>query len=112
MNNIFKNIILKLTAVSLLVSLLFPHAQNLIHSFEHHHHVIECNDNDTVHLHEVEFDCHFDQLFTTPKHLQTSKPFILLEKISCTKTAISLYTTPFLKNYSLKSIIARGPPTV
>jgi hypothetical protein len=63
LNNILKSSVL----VGLIAVLLTPSVLNLIHSFEHEKHHIECSHKSDTHLHEIDFDCSFIQLYATPQ---------------------------------------------
>lgn len=63
LNNILKSVVI----VGLITVLLTPTVLNFIHSFEHENHLVKCEGNHDTHLHKIEFDCSFIQLYATPQ---------------------------------------------
>ena len=106
-----KQIGIKISAVSLLFYLLFPLVFNFSHSLQHHEHVIECNDKSSTHLHEIEFDCSFEIVYTYPKILKLYDRVITIKKADYLIDLNSFtYTSPILRKDYLNSLILRGPP--
>ncbi|MGB1268894.1 MAG: hypothetical protein ACPG45_04095 [Flavobacteriaceae bacterium] len=107
LNNILKSVAL----VGLITVLLTPSVLNLIHSFEHEeHHLIDCHDKSDTHLHEIEFDCSFIQLYATPQIY--ASPTVWSEKITFTDYVFlkDIYNCIRVTTTYLNSAPHRGPP--
>lgn len=106
LNNILKSVAL----VGLITVLLTPSVLNFIHSFEHEEHYVECSHKSDTHLHEIEFDCNFIQLYATPQFYTSNSHksggnlpsvYTFINNFYFCKNAakIHIYNTPY-----------RGPP--
>jgi hypothetical protein len=107
LNNILKSVAL----VGLITVLLTPSALNLIHSFEHEeHHLIDCHDRSDTHLHEIEFDCSFIQLYATPQIY--TPPTVWSEEITFSDYIFlkDNYTCALVTATHINSAPYRGPP--
>jgi len=111
-NKYLKNILKSVVLIGLVSVLLTPSVLNFLHSFEHHEHVIDCDEKEKTHLHEIEFDCSFIQLYVTP-HAYNSIVHFSLEKISCNYNTIQLrYSSEYFNHISVKNTPLRGPPVL
>mgnify|MGYP000159146818 CR=1 FL=1 len=111
MNKILNNILKSVALVGLISVLLTPSVLNLIHSFEHEeHHLIDCHDRSNTHLHEIEFDCSFIQLYATPQ-IYTSL-IVWSEKITFSEYIFlkDNYNCIFVTETYINSTPLRGPP--
>jgi len=111
-SNHLKSILKSVALIGLIAVLLTPSALNFVHSFEHHEHVIDCNEKDKTHLHEVEFVCSFIQLYATP-HIYDSIVYFPLEKITnYYSTNYSGYSSEYHISIFIGSSPLRGPPVL
>jgi len=111
-SNNLKNILKSVTLIGLVSVLLMPSVLNFLHSFEHHEHVIDCDEKNKTHLHEIEYDCSFIQLYATP-HIYDSIVHFPLKKNFCNYSSIhSNYSSEYFNNISIGSHQLRGPPVL
>ena len=112
MSNYLKNILKSVILIGLVSVLLAPSVFNFIHSFEHEEHVIECNERNKTHLHEIEFDCSFIQLYATP-HIYNSIVYFPLEKNTNYNSLTNFnYVSEYFHSVFIKSHPLRGPPVL
>ena len=110
--NLLKQIYQSVLTIGLVISLLTPSVLNFLHSFEHHEHVVICDEHLKTHLHEIDFDCDFVQLYTTPQ-VQHSLTPVDIDTIEHNYTFI----IPLYKHLYANEVLAgtktlRGPPTI
>lgn len=107
LNNIFKSVAL----VGLITTLLTPSVLNLIHSFEHEeHHLIECHDRSDTHLHKIEFDCSFIQLYATPQIYNPIVSWPKQDKLQDYSYTKATYVGICFTDTHISNTPYRGPP--
>ena len=112
MSNSLKNILKLATLIGLVSVLLTPSVLNFLHSFEHHEHAIDCDEKNKTHLHEIEYDCSFIQLYATP-HIYDSIVYFPLKKSFCNYISIhSGYSSEYFNNIFTGNHLLRGPPVL
>ncbi|PHS06680.1 MAG: hypothetical protein COA88_10090 [Kordia sp.] len=112
MNKHLKNILKSVLLIGLISVLLTPSVLNFIHSLEHHKHVIDCNEKEKTHLHAIEFDCRFIQLYATPQ-IYDSIVYFSLEKNAHYHSSIhSDYSSEHFHNIFIGNQPLRGPPVL
>jgi len=111
-SNYLKNILKSITLIGLVSVLLTPSVLNFLHSFEHHKHVIDCDEKNRTHLHEIEYDCNFIQLYATP-HIYDSIVYFPLNKNFYNYSSIhSGYSSEYVNNIFTGNHPLRGPPVL
>jgi len=98
--------------IGLVLVLLAPSVFNFIHSFEHDEHVVDCNERNKTHLHEIEFDCSFIQLYATPQIYDSIVYFSLDKNTDYHSTIHSEYSSEYLRNIFIEDSPLRGPPVL
>jgi len=111
-SNNLKSILKSVALIGLITVLLTPSALNLVHSFEHHEHLIDCDEKDKTHLHEVEFDCSFIQLYATPHTYDSVFYTPLKNRIKYYSLSIVKYSCEYFQNKFIKNSPYRGPPVL
>jgi len=111
-SNNLKNILKLGILIGLVSVLLTPSILNFVHSFEHHEHIIDCDEKEKTHLHEIEFDCSFIQLYATPQ-IYDSIVYFPLEKNTHYHSSIhSAYSNEYFHNIFIGNQPLRGPPVL
>lgn len=112
MSNYLKNILKSVVLIGLISVLLTPSVLNFLHSFKHHEHVIDCDEKDKTHLHAIEYDCNFIQLYATPQ-IYDSIVYLPLEKnTNYNSFTNSGYANEHFHNLFSKNHPLRGPPVL
>lgn len=112
MSQIKQNIIIKISAILIVLAVLLPYSVSLIHHIEHEHeHKYElCDNHNETHLHKLENDCDFYKFkINQGYHLSNINNKIVLVKIS-TKALFESYS--FSYNHQNLSFLLRAPPLV
>jgi len=112
MSNYLKNILKPVTLIGLVLVLLTPSVLNFVHSFKHHEHVINCNERNKTHLHEIEFECSFIQLYATPQIYDSIAYFSLEKNTYYYSTNHSEYSSEYLRSIFIEDSPLRGPPVL
>lgn len=112
MNNYLKNILKSVLLIGLISVLLTPSVLNFVHSFKHHEHVIDCDEKDKTHLHAIEFDCSFIQLYATPQIYDSIVCFQLKKNTNHHSTIHSNYSSEYFHNLFIGNSPLRGPPVL
>jgi len=111
-NNNLKKILKSGFLIGLILVLLTPSVLNFIHSFEHHEHVIDCDERNKTHLHEIEFDCSFIQLYAAPQ-IYDSIVYFSIEKNTNYFSSIHFdYSSEYFPNIFIGNSPLRGPPVL
>lgn len=106
LSKILKSVVL----VGLITVLLTPTILNFMHSFEHESHLIDCDGNHDTHLHEIEFDCSFIQLYATSQ-IYSSVVNFYLKKILTQYTSLKTeYSNTYIPKIYIGQAQHRGPP--
>lgn len=114
MNKNLKNIFKSVTLLGLITILITPSVLNFVHSFQHHEHQVNCDEQDKnkAHLHELEFECSYIQLWSSPQSFNTlvflSPKRILHNYINC----ITKYSFEYFSSTFIKDTPHRGPPRI
>jgi len=111
-SNHLKNILQSSLLIGLILVLLTPSVLNFAHSFEHHEHVIDCNERNKTHLHEIEFECSFVQLYATPQIYSSIVYFPLEKNNNYFNTIHSQYSSEYFHNICIGNSPLRGPPAL
>jgi len=111
-NKHLRDILKSVVLIGLISVLLTPSALNFLHSFEHHEHVIDCDEREKTHLHEIEFDCSFIQLYATPQIYDSIVYFSLEENFHYHSSIHSGYSNEHLHNIFIGNKPVRGPPVL
>ncbi len=104
------NILRSVALVGLVTVLLTPSALNFIHSFEHEEHLIKCDHKSDTHLHEIEFECSFIQLYATPQFYSSTVNIPLTSVISDYIFLIDNYICTHVTDSLINNTPYRGPP--
>lgn len=112
MSNYLKNIFKSALLIGLVSVLLTPSVLNFVHSFKHHEHVIDCDEKNKTHLHEIEFDCSFIQLYATPQIYESIVYLTLDRNTNYHSTIHSNYSSEYFQNKLFENSPLRGPPVL
>lgn len=112
MNKYLKNILKSVTLIGLVSVLLTPSVLNFVHSFKHHEHVIDCDEKNKTHLHQIEYDCSFIQLYATPHIYDSIVYFSLKEGANYHNTIHSKYSSEYFRSIFIENSPLRGPPVL
>lgn len=110
MTKLLRNIVKTSTILSLVIALMLPSVLNLFHSFEHEEHRIKCENQEQVHLHEVDFTCSYIQLYATPQFYSNTLNFEFEKTHHFFKIPIISYTQVFFSKTLVNNKQKRGPP--
>ncbi len=111
-SNSLKNILKSVVLIGLVSVLLTPSVLNFVHSFEHHEHIIDCDEREKAHLHEIEFDCSFIQLYATPQIYDSIVYFPLEKNTNHYNTNHSRYSSEYRNSIFIGNSPLRGPPVL
>ncbi|NQX85737.1 MAG: hypothetical protein HRT67_07500 [Flavobacteriaceae bacterium] len=94
-------------AFTLTIAVLSPTALKFAHSFEHHDHDI-CKTPQTLHFHELKFDCDLCDFQLTQTYLLSQFDYQLSEQTTLNKTVSEQYEFKYC--HQQLSFSLRGPP--
>lgn len=103
------HIAFRLLACLSTIALLVPTTIKLIHTLEHHEHIV-CNGEATTHIHQVDLDCEFHNFNLNNNFLPSQNDFDCIVEIDNFKKIISQYQ--FISDYQRLNFSLRGPPQI
>jgi len=104
-----EHITFKILTLVLIASLFVPSVAKFAHVFSHHEHEV-CKNNQTTHIHKIDFDCDFHKfnLNNTFTFTAFNIEFFIAKKES--REIISQYN--FLSKFQRLQTSLRGPPSL